>query len=222
MRGLLPAFHFRDLVEARLDMHQADTSQTGFPLLGPLFEPRDFVFKIARTPAELEGFWGLRRAVFCEEQKIFHGTDEDECDRTMIPIVSLSLVIGMEDEVAGVVRIDEQEPGVWWGSRLAVRRNYRNLRRLSRSVPVRNRQPGFYGGRSIGAGLIYKAVSSAQALGCRTFLAHVQHQNAPFFERLHWKPLGKVELHGVTHVEMEADLDFYPPADHDLPPQQAA
>ena len=45
-------------------MHQADTSQTGFPLLGGLFEPRDFVFKIARTPAELDGFWGLRRAVF--------------------------------------------------------------------------------------------------------------------------------------------------------------
>ena len=104
--------------------------------------------KIARTPAELDGFWGLRRAVFCEEQKIFQGTDEDECDHTMIPIVSLSLVMGMEDEVAGVVRIDEQEPGVWWESRLAVRRDYRSLRRLSRSVPVRNRQPGSYGGRS--------------------------------------------------------------------------
>ena len=203
-------------------MHQVDTGQAGFPLLTPVFQPRDFVFKIARTPAELDGFWRLRQAVFCEEQKIFQGTDEDEYDRAMIPIVSLSLVMGMEDEVVGVVRIDEREPGVWWGSRLGVRRNFRNLRRLSSSVPIRNRQPDFYGGRSIGAGLIYKAVSAAQALGCRTFLAHVQQQNAAFFERLHWKPLGEVDLYGVTHVKMEADLDFYPPAEHDVAPHRVA
>ena len=110
---------------------------------------------------------------------------------------------------------------MWWGSRLAVRRNYRNLRSLSSSVPIRNRQAGFYGGRSIGAGLIYKAVSTARALGCRRFLAHVQQQNAAFFQRLHWKPLGEVDLYGVTHVKMEADLDFYPPAEHDLPLRRA-
>jgi putative N-acetyltransferase (TIGR04045 family) len=66
---------------------------------------------------------------------------------------------------------------------------------------------------AIGAGLIYKAVSTAHALGCQEFLATVQHQNARFFERLHWKPLGEMELFGLRHVKMRADLSFYPPAE---------
>ena len=51
------------------------------------FTPQDFVFKIARTPQEVEGFWALRRAIFCEEQKIFRGSDRDEVDRFAIPII---------------------------------------------------------------------------------------------------------------------------------------
>ena len=50
------------------------------------FTPQDFVFKIARTQEEIEGFWALRRAIFCEEQKIFRVTDRDEVDATAIPI----------------------------------------------------------------------------------------------------------------------------------------
>ena len=179
-------------------------------------QPCDFSIKIARSQAEIDGFWKLRHDVFCDEQKVFEGTDRDEEDRVMIPIVCKSIVMGMEDEVVGVVRIHEREPRVWWGSRLGVRCGYRNLRDLSSSVPMRNRLPG-YAARSIGAALIYKAVSTAHALGCDRFLAHVQKQNARFFERLHWKPLHDIELHGFTHVRMEADLNYYPPATHDIP-----
>ena len=146
----------------------------------------------------------------------------DDIDDGMIPIIAKSLLMGMDDEVIGVVRIDEREPGVWWGSRLGVRSDLRRLRSMADSVVVRNRQPDFCKKRSIGAGLIYKAVSTAQALGCRVFLAHVQHQNAAFFQRLHWEPMGEIEMHGVRHVKMRAELDFYPPARHDVAGLRAA
>lgn len=187
-----------------------------FPISFSPFRPSDYVFKIARSAGELEGFWRLRREIFCEEQRIFDRTDRDEYDHTMIPIVCVSLIMGMEDRVVGVVRIDERAPGVWWGSRLGVDHDFRHIGRLSPSVPIRNRQPRFYAGRSIGAGLIYKAVTTANALGCRAFYAFVQEQNAAFFRRLHWKGLGDIEIYGMTHVEMEAELEFYPPAEHDI------
>jgi putative N-acetyltransferase (TIGR04045 family) len=76
------------------------------------FTPQDFVFKIARTQKEIEGFWALRRAIFCEEQKVFRGSDRDEFDPVAIPIVCETLIAGMEDSVVGVVRIDEREPNV--------------------------------------------------------------------------------------------------------------
>ena len=64
----------------------------------------------------------------------------------------------------------------------------------------------FRGLGALGAGLIYKAVSTAHAIGCHEFLATVQHQNARFFQRLHWEPLEELELFGIQHVKMRADL----------------
>ena len=93
---------------------------------------------------------------------------------------------------ASTVRIHEPEPGIWYGSRLAVDRRYRRA-------------------GALGAALIRLAVSSAHARGCRTFLAHVQSQNALLFQRLHWQVLDEVELHGRPHMRMQADLAFYPP-----------
>jgi len=173
------------------------------------FSVPDFVFKIARTPDELEEYWALRKEIFCEEQKIFRVTDRDEIDATAIPIICRTLLAGMEDAVVGVVRIDEREPGVWWGSRLGVAANFRTVKRLSPSVAARSRLPGYRGLGALGAGLIYKAVSTANALGCREFLATVQHQNARFFQRLHWEPLEKISLHGLPHVRMRAELSHY-------------
>ena len=176
------------------------------------FTPQDFVFKIAKTRLELEGYWALRRAIFCEEQRIFRESDWDTMDERAIPIVCESLVAGMEDLVVGVVRIDEREPGVWYGSRLGVAQEFRSMKKLSPGVAVRNQQPVYRGLGALGAGLIYKAVSTAHALGCREFLATVQHQNARFFQRLHWEPMGELELFGLTHVKMRADLNYYQPA----------
>jgi len=177
------------------------------------FTPADYIFKIARAPEDLEGYWTLRRAIFCDEQRLFQGSDRDEIDAHSIPIVCESLLAGMADSVVGVVRIDEREPGLWYGSRLGVAADCRSVKRISPGVAMRNHQPVHRGLGALGAGLIYKAVSTAHALGCREFLATVQHQNARFFQRLHWEPLGELELFGMTHVRMRADLDYYHPAE---------
>jgi putative N-acetyltransferase (TIGR04045 family) len=94
--------------------------------------------------------------------------------------------------VVGTVRIHEAEPGLWWGSRLAVAEGHRKV-------------------GALGASLIRLAVASAHARGATRFLAHVQSQNAPLFQRLHWRTLDIVDLHGRPHHRMQADLDFYPP-----------
>jgi len=179
----------------------------------PPFRPRDFVFKIASTPNEIAGYWALRRAVFCEEQHVFHDNDDrDAIDDHAIPIICATLVAGMVDEVIGTVRIDEREPRLWYGSRLCVDKEYRRLTEMSTSVSVRSHQPVYRGFGAIGAGLIYKAVSTANKIGCDQFLADVQEQNARFFQRLHWQRLGERQLHGRLHVHMRAELPHYPPA----------
>jgi hypothetical protein len=178
-----------------------------------LFTPQDFVFKIARTQKEIEAFWALRRAIFCEEQKVFRGSDRDEFDAFAIPIVCETLIAGMEDSVVGIVRIDERQPNVWFGSRLGVAVDFRSVKKISPGVALRNHQPIYQGFGALEAGLIYKAVSTAHALGCREFLATVQYQNAKFFQRLHWEPLGELELFGLRHVKMRADLGYYRPAE---------
>jgi putative N-acetyltransferase (TIGR04045 family) len=94
--------------------------------------------------------------------------------------------------VVGTVRIHEKEPGVWWGSRLAVATQYRRI-------------------GAIGSALVRLAVSSAHARGCKTFFAHVQSQNALLFQRLHWSTIEETEIHGRPHHFMQADLGHYPP-----------
>lgn len=177
------------------------------------FTPQDFVFKIAQTEEEIAGFWQLRRKIFCEEQKVFRGSDGDEFDAFAIPIVCETLIAGMEDSVVGVVRIDERQPNLWYGSRLGVAEDFRSVKKISPGVAFRNHQPVYRGLGALGAGLIYKAVSTAHALGCREFLATVQYQNARFFQRLHWEPLAELELFGLRHVQMRADLNYYRPAE---------
>jgi putative N-acetyltransferase (TIGR04045 family) len=163
-----------------------------------IFEPfnpfvaSDFQIKFAVEPWERRGAATLRRQIFCEEQGIFSGDDTDVIDAAAIPIVAIASLGVAFDDVVGTVRIHEQEPHVWWGSRLAVAPAYRRM-------------------GAIGTSLIKLAVSSAHAQGCRRFFAHVQSQNALMFQRLHWTTLGHVELHGLPHHFMEADLDFYPP-----------
>ncbi|MBB3770543.1 putative N-acetyltransferase (TIGR04045 family) [Angulomicrobium tetraedrale] len=164
-----------------------------------MFEPvrpfiaADFQVKFATATWERRCAAQLRRQVFCAEQGLFGGRDDrDSLDDVAIPIVALSMLGVMADDVVGTVRIHEAEPGTWWGSRLAVAEDYRKV-------------------GALGAALIRLAVSSAHARGCTRFLAHVQSQNSLLFRRLHWNILEETELHGRAHVLMQADLAFYPP-----------
>jgi len=156
------------------------------------FIPSEYLVKFAADTWERRGAAILRKAVFCQEQAIFGESDRDEIDAFALPIVALSFLGVASDEVVGTVRIHEAQPGVWWGSRLAVAAQYRRV-------------------GAIGAGLIRFAVSSAHARGCSQFLANVQSQNAPLFHKMHWRTLEEVEILGRPHHHMEADLSKYPP-----------
>jgi len=157
-----------------------------------LYTPASYTIKWTTLPWEANEAYKLRRAVFCIEQGIFIGDDRDEIDERAQLLVAVSCIGGMPEQVVGTVRIHEDEPGVWTGSRLAVHAAFRRHGKL-------------------GATLIKLAVSSAHALGCTTFLAHVQSQNAPLFHALHWTTLSEELMHGRPHHLMQADLAFYPP-----------
>lgn len=158
---------------------------------GP-FAACHFRLKFATEPWERDGAAALRRRVFCDEQRIFGDNDRDGVDDVAIHIVAVSTIAVLVDEVVGTVRIHQSEPGVWYGSRLAVDRRYRRV-------------------GALGAALIKLAVSSANSLGCDRFYANVQAQNELLFRRLHWDRVSEVELHGQPHVLMQADLAAYPP-----------
>jgi putative N-acetyltransferase (TIGR04045 family) len=156
------------------------------------FRPCEFRISWAATAWQRQQAHALRRAVFCVEQGIFLGDDRDAIDDHAQLLVAQACVGGMPDEVVGTVRIHEAEPGLWWGSRLAVHAAFRHHGR-------------------IGATLIRLAVSSAHAQGATRFLAHVQTQNVPLFEKMHWRALGREIIHGRAHEHMQADLAMYPP-----------
>jgi putative N-acetyltransferase (TIGR04045 family) len=158
----------------------------------PVFLPSEYRVKFATDPWEHREAAALRRQVFCDEQGIFSGDDRDAIDDVAITIVAISSFAVVAQEVVGTVRIHQAEPGVWWGSRLAVAADYRRI-------------------GALGTSLIRLAVSSAHARGCRQFFAHVQSQNAPLFQRLHWQTIEEINIHGRPHHFMRADLDHYPP-----------
>jgi putative N-acetyltransferase (TIGR04045 family) len=161
------------------------------------FVPPQFGIKLAREPWEVAAYFRLRRTVFCGEQQLFAaGDDRDENDERASPIVAVDYVMGMAHRVVGTVRIHETAPGAWYGSRLAIEAEYRNV----------------YG---LGSGLVYRAVTTAHARGARTFLANVQRANVPFFRRLAWEALEEITLLGRPHTLMRADLGAYPPAHDD-------
>jgi putative N-acetyltransferase (TIGR04045 family) len=149
--------------------------------------------ELADAPWQLLAYHRLRREIFCDEQGLFTHSDLDEFDREASAIVALSHVAGMPDEVVGVVRIYQAEPGVWFGGRLGVSRRYRR-----------------HG--AVGTALIECAVSTAHARGCREFFACVQLANVRYFERHAFRPLEILSVQGRAHRLMQADLQSYPPA----------
>lgn len=160
--------------------------------LPPAYLPSEFRVKWVTLPWEAEQAYRLRRAVFCDEQGIFQNDDRDPVDDRAQLIVAVSCLAGFPDQVLGTVRIHDEGDGLWLGSRLAVDAVWRSHARL-------------------GMTLVRLAVSSAHALGCRVFRAHVQSQNVRLFERLDWHALHEESLLGRPHVLMQADLASYPP-----------
>lgn len=169
--------------------------------LSPTASSKQFTFHVLgpNTPL-LKGYWQLRRKIFCEEQHVFETSDRDENDATAVPIAALHHGEDDSTRVVGVVRIVETEPGLWYGGRLGVHNAYR-----------RHNQ--------IGKGLIWKAVTRANGWGCHQFLATVQIQNVRFFKRLHWTSIRELEIQGIRHHLMQADLNYYA-ASNERRPQQ--
>ena len=170
--------------------------------LSPTASSERFSFHLLRPGAPLLAeYWQLRSAIFCQEQHLFEDCDRDEKDAIAYPIAALGhdtrlasgVPGGVASGVVGVVRILEESPRVWYGGRLGVHPECR-----------RHNQ--------IGKGLIWKAVTTAHGWGCDRFLATVQIQNVRFFERLHWRSIEELEIRGVSHHLMEADLSYYAPA----------
>jgi putative N-acetyltransferase (TIGR04045 family) len=156
------------------------------------FTPTAFRVKQVSQAWEHREAHALRRAVFCIEQGLFVGDDRDDTDAYAQLLVACTCVAGESDQIVGTVRIHEAEPGVWWGSRLAVHPAYRHVGRL-------------------GATLIRLAVGMAHAQGAKAFWAHVQAQNVPLFERVNWRLHRELVRHGRPHGLMQASLAHYPP-----------
>jgi putative N-acetyltransferase (TIGR04045 family) len=151
-----------------------------------------FHTRVARTARERAAYHALRRAIFCDEQRLFAGDDRDAWDATAVPIVCLTDTPEGSARVVGVVRIWEEAPGDWWGGRLGV-------------------DPGFRSVGAVGRWLVQTAVGSARAWGARRFRATVQRPNVAFFRRLHWQTRDELQLYGLPHHLMEADLTRFSP-----------
>jgi len=154
----------------------------------------EYQFKLALSRVEIEAYFSLRQEIFCQEQGLFPISDRDEYDSIAYPIIA----INSDEQVVGVVRIYETEPGLWYGGRLGTHPDYRR-------------------GWRIGKGLINKAVTTANTWGCDRFLATVQLPNVRFFQRLHWQSIKEISLRDRPHHLMQAELDFYPPTNQIRP-----
>ncbi len=164
-----------------------------------------YQFKLATTPEEIAAYFALRQTIFVQEQQIFETSDVDDIDAIAYPIIAVHPHAATApdsgdsaDQIVGVVRIYETNPGFWYGGRLGTHPDYRK-------------------GWQIGKGLIYKAVTTANTWGCEQFLATVQLQNVRFFQRLHWQSVKEITICDRPHHLMEADLNFYPPANEIRP-----
>jgi putative N-acetyltransferase (TIGR04045 family) len=159
----------------------------------PSFRSQHIQVKVATSQWEKQEYFELRNKTFTQEQTILTGKEKDTKDFQAIPIIALASNWSIGEEIAGAVRIYKMPDAdnTWYGGRLCVARTYR-------------------GYQNIGKALINEAVSRAKDFGCKTFLATVQPQNEKYFQSVHWKTLGSIEVAGKPHVHMEANLDMYP------------
>jgi putative N-acetyltransferase (TIGR04045 family) len=161
-----------------------------------IFEPvrafrcGDIGWRLVTEAWELQAYHALRRRIFCDEQGLFRGDDRDGVDERAIPIVAVARTAGVAEEVAGVVRIWQEEPGEWFGGRLGTDRAYRK-------------------NGTVGTGLVDLAVRTACRRGCARFRATVQERNVRLFERLGWFVTARIVAFGLPHARMQADLSRF-------------
>ena len=135
-------------------------------------------------PDELAEHHRIRHVVFVLEQRLFGDDDHDEHDVAAGVVHVLGFVDGMP---AGSVRLYPLGAGVWKGDRLAVLPEHRRT--------------------ALAGPLVRLAVATAGAAGGQRMEATVQAQNAPFFRRLGWSPVGEpVDYLGVLHQPMTIPL----------------
>lgn len=139
--------------------------------------------RVAVTPEDVGAHFGVRRAVFVDEQGIFEQSDRDAWDD-----VAIHVVVSHDATVVGAVRLYElEEPGLWKGDRLAVLHDARRL--------------------GAGAPLVRFAVATAGERGGRRMIAQIQERNVAFFAHLGWTAVGiPEEYRSVTHQLMEIPL----------------
>ncbi len=154
------------------------------------FRSRQVTFGFATDAWELRAYWRLRRRIFCEEQGLFDRDDRDAVDAIATPLVAVTWMAGMPEDVVGVVRIWRRARGEWWGGRLGTHPDHR-------------------GDRAIAPGLVRLAVGTARRQGCSRFCATVQIRNIGLFERLKWRVVGDTQVCGRPHALMEANLAHY-------------
>ena len=144
------------------------------------------IFKIVNTNAEIQQCFAIRYSVFVKEQKMFKETDRDEFDDNAIHIAA----INSDDwKVISTVRCHQVGENIWYGSRLAVPKEYRTHH------------------TQIGVKLCKLAEIIVAERGAKRFLAYIQKQNVRFFERLRWRKVDTPVMHfGVQHQLMEASL----------------
>jgi putative N-acetyltransferase (TIGR04045 family) len=148
--------------------------------------------RVASSDDELEAHFGLRRAVFVDEQGLFADDDRDSRDSDPQTLHAVGLVDG---EPRGAVRLYRLDAGSgasgasaeWKGDRLAVAAEHRD--------------------NHLGAELVRFAVRTAGLLGGTRMIAHVQLPNVRFFQHLGWRVEGDpAPFHGVTHQLMSIGL----------------
>ncbi len=171
----------------------------------------DFIdINIPSDKAQLTAYFETRKKIFCKEQGLFQVSDYDDKDVHAIPIIAVNHYLGTPDSVVGVVRIYEENKREWFGGRLGVIKEYRSFSKYICPNLFKEKDVSALYQMSVAAGLIYRAVSLANYMGCDKFSAYVQEQNVKLFQRLHWDIEAEIDLHGIKHFLMKANLAAYP------------
>ncbi len=176
-------------VENRKDLSSANTinqmgkKQTEKPCL-EIDRLKPFELKVARTTNEINEYFKIRKDVFIKEQGVFCNSDIDKHDKDSIPIIAI-----YDGKIVGSVRCYPKTLRLWYGGRLAVKKEFRKY--------------------NVGILLVRKAVEIMNNHpDAKTFLATIQLQNVRFFKRLGWIRKGKVFiLKGKRHQLMEKILE---------------